>query len=214
MHIQKRVRCKFVFLAFVISVASGWSQEKPFTLEQVMNFAFPTDLVAAKKTGGFAWVSNARGSRNIWVAEPPDFKGRQITNYTGDDGQDVGELEWSPDGKSILYTRGGDLEFPERSYPNAATNPAGVEQDVWMVSVSGGAPRKLSEGRSPAVSPDGKQVAFIFKDQIWSTGFDPQAKAAQLIHSEGRADSLRWSPDGSRVGLCQPSQGTQPNRCL
>jgi dipeptidyl aminopeptidase/acylaminoacyl peptidase len=201
MRIRKHLHCTFIILAFTISAASVPGQEKPFTLEQVMSSAFPSDLAAAKKTGGFAWVSNARGARNIWVAEPPDFKGRQVTSYTGDDGQDVGELEWTPDGKSIVYTRGGDFEFPERSYPNPATNPAGVEQDVWLVSFSGSAPRKLGEGRAPAVSPDGKQVAFIFKDQVWSVGFDPQAKAAQLFHSEGRADSLRWSPDGSEMAF-------------
>jgi dipeptidyl aminopeptidase/acylaminoacyl peptidase len=201
MQIRTLIQPKLVFLAVMLSAVIAAAQVKPFTLEQVMSSAFPTDLVAAKKTGGFAWVSNAQGSRNIWVAEPPDFKGRQITHYTGDDGQDIGELEWTPDGKSVVYTRGGDFEFPERSYPNPASNPAGVEQDVWVVSTSGGEPRKLGEGRAPAVSPDGKQVAYIFKDQIWSAALELQAKAVQLLHSEGKADSLRWSSDGSRLAF-------------
>jgi dipeptidyl aminopeptidase/acylaminoacyl peptidase len=198
---KRRFHFEFILLAVWISVASCLGQEKPFTLEQVMSSAFPTDLVAATKGGGIAWVSNARGARNIWVALPPDYSTRQVTDYNADDGQDVGELEWAPDGKFIVYTRGGDLEFPGQSYPNPASDASGVEQDVWLVWPSGGGPRKLGEGHAPAVSQDGKQVAFIFKDQIWSTGLEPQAKAAQMVHAEGRADSLRWSPDGSQLAF-------------
>jgi dipeptidyl aminopeptidase/acylaminoacyl peptidase len=198
---RKCLAIEFILLILLAGAASVFAQEKPFTLEQVMSAPFPTDLVAAGKTAAFAWVFNARGVRNIWVAEAPDFKGRQITNYTEDDGQDVGELSWTPDGKAIVYTRGGDFEFPDRSYPNPAVNPAGVEQDVWVVSADGGAPRKLGEGRAPAVSPGGKQVAFIFKDQVWIAALDSATKSEQLFHSEGKADSLRWSPDGSQLAF-------------
>jgi dipeptidyl aminopeptidase/acylaminoacyl peptidase len=198
-----RNKCRFglILIAVVLSAGNVRAQEKAFTLEQVMSSPFPTDLVAAKTGGGFAWVFNARGARNIWVAEPPEYNGRQITPYTQDDGQDLGELEWTPDGKAIVYTRGGDFEFPDRSYPNPDINPAGVEQDVWAVSVSGGQPRKLGEGRSPAISPNGKQVAFIYKDQIWLAGIEGLVKAQQLIHGEGKSDSLRWSPDGTTLAF-------------
>jgi dipeptidyl aminopeptidase/acylaminoacyl peptidase len=198
---RKCLRLDFIGAAFLIAVVSFPAQDKPFTLEQVMSSPFPSELVASKGNGGFAWVFNARGARNIWAAEAPDFKGRQITNYTEDDGQDVGELSWTPDGKAIVYTRGGDFEFPERSYPNPSSNPAGVEQDVWEVAVSGGGPRKLGEGHSPAVSPDGKQVAILFKDQIWLAGIEGPAKAEELLHSEGKAGSLRWSPDGTQLAF-------------
>jgi dipeptidyl aminopeptidase/acylaminoacyl peptidase len=198
---RKRSTIAFILFVLLAGAASVFAQKRLFTLEQVMSVPFPTDLVAARKTAAFAWVFNTRGARNIWVAEAPDFKGRQITNYTGDDGQDLGELDWTPDGKALVYTRGGDFEFPDRSYPNPAVNPAGVEQDVWVVSVDGGAPRKLGEGRAPAVSPDGKQVAFIFKDQVWIAALDGASKAEQLMHTEGKADSLRWSPDGSKLAF-------------
>jgi dipeptidyl aminopeptidase/acylaminoacyl peptidase len=201
MPTRRNLRLNLIPFALLWAAVCASAQDVPFTLEQVMSSPFPTDVVAAQRTGGFAWVFNARGARNIWVAEPPGFKGRQITNYTEDDGQDVGELAWTPDGKNIVYTRGGDFEFPERSYPNPAINPSGVEQDVWKVSVSGGAPLKLGEGHSPSVSPDGRQVAFIFKDQIWLAGIEGLAKAEQLLHSEGKASSLRWSPDGAQLAF-------------
>jgi len=184
------------FLLFAGSLAA----QKPFTLEQVMSAPFPEDLVAASTGGNVAWRMDNRGSRNIWVASPPDYKGRQITSFTADDGQDIGQLEWTPDGRSIIYVRGGDFEM-RREDPNPTSNPAGVEQAIWMVSVTGGAPRKLAEGHSPAISPKGDRIAFVYKDQIWSVTPDGHEKAAQLVHSRGNVDDLRWSPDGAKVSF-------------
>jgi dipeptidyl aminopeptidase/acylaminoacyl peptidase len=148
-------------------------------------------------------VFDARGLRNIWVAEPSGggtYQSRQLTRYTQDDGQDVGELAWTPDGRAIVYVRGGDLEN-DSTYPNPASSPEGVQQDIWVVSVEGGALRKLAEGHSPAVSPKGDSVAYIFKDQVWQVKLADGAKPEQLIHDKGKSSSLRWSSDGSRLAF-------------
>ncbi len=65
---------------------------KTFTLEQVLSAPFPSELTAAPGGGKVAWLLNERGARNIWIAAAPDFKGVRLTNYTQDDGQDVGQL--------------------------------------------------------------------------------------------------------------------------
>jgi Tol biopolymer transport system component len=174
--------------------------EKPFTLEQVMANPFPEHLVAAPAGGRVAWQMNARGARNIWVAAPPDYRGRQITAFTQDDGQDIGEMSWTPDGRSIVFVRGGDFDM-RREAPNARSNPEGVEQGVWVIAADGGTPRKLGEGQSPAISPKGDQVAFLYKDQIWRAPLDGNGKAEQAVHSRGTAAALRWSPDGSKLAF-------------
>lgn len=166
-----------------------------------MSAPFPTHLAAAPAGGKVAWVLNARGARNIWVAEPPEYKGRRITAYVEDDGQDVGQLAWTPDAQAIVFTRGGDLEFLAREYTNPRSNPQGVEQNVWVISMSGGQPRKLGEGHSPAISPKGDGVAFVFKGQVWLAKTDGSEKAAQLIHARGDASSLRWSPDSAMLAF-------------
>jgi len=54
-----------------------------------------------------AWVFDAKGVRNIWVADSPGAaQARQITSFTADDGFDIGELAWSPDTKSIAFHQG------------------------------------------------------------------------------------------------------------
>ncbi len=190
--------------AFILFVLVGVPAARgSFTLEQVMSSPFPTELVASLTGGRVAWVFDARGLRNIWVAEPRGggaYLSRQLTQYTQDDGQDMGELTWTPDGRAIVYVRGGDLENAG-AYPNPASAPEGVEQDVWVVAVEGGAPRKLAEGHSPAVSPQGDSVAYIFKDQVWVVKLAAGAKPEQLIHDKGKSSSLRWSPDGSSLAF-------------
>ena len=70
-----------------------------FTLEQVLSAPFPSELVAAPGGGKVAWLLNDHGARNIWIAAAPDFKGMRLTNYTGDDGTDVGQVQWTADAR-------------------------------------------------------------------------------------------------------------------
>jgi dipeptidyl aminopeptidase/acylaminoacyl peptidase len=189
-----------VLAVSVLYAGVAAAQRQPFTLEQVMSSAFPSELVAGPAGGKVAWVLNAQGKRNIWVAEPPDYKGRPITDYREDDGQEIGELAWTPDAKAIVYVRGGDLEM-RREYPNPRSLPIGVEQGVLIVSLGGGQPVRLGEGYSPAVSPKGDRVAFLYKSQVWLAKVDGSEKPAQLIHARAEASRLRYSPDGSKLAF-------------
>ena len=171
-----------------------------FTLEQVLSGPFPTELTAAPKTGAVAWVLDQKGARNIWIAEAPAYKGRKLTNYLDDDGQEIAQVAWTPDGRSLVFVRGGDFEM-ERDNPNPAALAGGVEQAIWIVPLSGGEPRKISEGNQPAVSPKGDRIVFLKKNELWSVGLNDGDKPVQLIHEKGAQNELRWSPDGSFVAF-------------
>jgi dipeptidyl aminopeptidase/acylaminoacyl peptidase len=191
-----RVRSSLVPL-FACSLAFSASPTR-FSLEQVMSAPFPSDLTAAPKGGAVAWVLDQHGARNIWAADAPTYSGRQLTNYHDDDGQEIAELTWTPDGRSIVFVRGGDFDT-HRDNPNPASLPQGVEQAIWIVPLAGGATRKIADGSDPAISPAGGRIAFLRKDEIWSVTLDAGAQPAQLIHAKGQASELRWSPDGSKL---------------
>ena len=203
---------RMLFVAAILSlsavVAASESHEASskeaaggFTLEQVLSAPFPTDLVAAPAQGKFAWVASMRGQRNIWIAEPAEdgktYSTRSLTRYSADDGQDIGELAWTPDASAIAYTRGGDLEFSDKPAPNPAKAVEGVEQAVWVVALNGTGPRKVGEGHLLAISPQGGSLAYVLKDQIWLGKLADSDKPVQLLHTRGSIHSLRWSPDGS-----------------
>ncbi len=193
----------FVYSACVLAALLGavaGAQPAPFTLEQILGAPFPSELVAAPTGGKMAWVFTASGVRNLWVAEPPDYQGRPVTAYSEDDGQALSDLRWTPDGQALVYVRGGSTNR-EGEYPNPLSDPAGVKQTIWLVSLDGGQPRRLGEGQAPAVSPKGDGVAFLHKGQIWWAAVDPGEEPKQLIHARGRCESLRWSPDGSKLAF-------------
>lgn len=170
-----------------------------FTLQQVLSAPFSSALQAAPTGGRFLWIANQEGKRNIWVAEASGsaYTAHRVTTDDADDGIDLGDIVWTPDGEQIVYARGGDFEFPEKPAANPAMLPQGLEEDIWIVGVHGSDARKLAAGRSPAVSPDGATIAYLDNDQIWTLNLrDASAKPAQLFHGRGKLGSLEWSPDG------------------
>ncbi len=128
--------CGFVLSAFAAVSAGAQS----FTIQQVLSAPFSSGLQAAPAGGRFLWIANQQGKRNIWVAEASGsaYTVHRVTNDDADDGIDVGDIAWTPDGEHIVYVRGGDFEFPEKPSPNPAMLPQGIEQDIWMVGVHGG----------------------------------------------------------------------------
>ena len=173
---------------------------KSFTLEQVLSAPFPYELIAAPGGSKVAWLLNERGARNVWTAAAPDFKGVRLTNYTRDDGQDVGQLRWTPDAKAVIYVRGGDLEFLGRPDPNPMADPAGVDQSIW-IAAPGEAPRKIGAGQTPVVSPKGDRLAYLLGGQIWTAPLSGAGAASLLIQARSgvTAGQIRWSPDGGKL---------------
>ena len=85
----------------------------------------PYGLTSASHAPRVAWVFDKKGERNIWVADAPDFVSRQITHYTGDDGQAIASVKLTPDGKTIVYVRGS-----ETNKEGASANPQSLTEDA------------------------------------------------------------------------------------
>ena len=167
-----------------------------------MSAPFPSELTAAPGGGAVAWLLNEGGARNVWYAVAPDFKGVRLTSWTEDDGQDIGQLRFTADGKTLIFVRGGDLEYLGHPDPNPMSDPAGVEQNIWIVS-PGEKPREIAQGHSPAVSPKGGRIAFLRAGQVWTASLEGSAEPAQLVHTRSgvTAEELRWSPDGGKLAF-------------
>ena len=169
------------------------------TLDQFLGAPFASEMHAAPGGGKVVWLLNERGARNLWAASAPDYKGHRLTSYKEDDGQDIGMIEWSSDGRSVVYVRGGDLEHIGRDNPNPRNLPQIPEQAIYAIAFDGGAAKKLADGHSPAISKDG-HIAFVRNGQIWMTTVDGE-KPAEAVHSKATANTLRWSPDGSELAF-------------
>lgn len=203
---MKWSRLLLLLLSLIALAASAQSQPpaqpaKPTGagsgIEQLMSAPFPSDLAPAPAGGHIAWVQNAAGVRNIWIATAPEYTARPVTQFKTDDGLEISQLTWTADAASILFVRGG-APNREGQIPNPMSDPAGAEQSVWSVPIGTGEPKRLGEGHSPAASKSGR-LTWIQKGQVMSASGD--ARPEPLFKMRGGASSLRWSPDGAQLAF-------------
>jgi dipeptidyl aminopeptidase/acylaminoacyl peptidase len=191
-------------LCLAISTAAA-ADATGFTIEQILSAPFAAGIVVAADGPDVAWVSNAAGRRNVWLATAmpgkTEFSSRPVTRYSADDGLDITDLAFVPHHQQLLYARGGDSEFPDKPAPNPAELTAGVEQKVFLVGFHGGAPLKLGAGHAPVASPSGDRVLYLHHGDVFTVEPRMGAKARQLFKTRGTADSLRFSPDGRKLAF-------------
>jgi dipeptidyl aminopeptidase/acylaminoacyl peptidase len=185
-----------------LALAAGASAAPP--LDQFLSYPFLGELTAADQADRVAWVRNLKGARNIWVAAGPGFTPRQVTANAEDDGQELTNLSFSPDGARLVWVRGGDHDANWPAAGNLQPDPASAADQpqltIWTASTAGGAPVKLTEGDMPVISAAGL-VAYLKDGQVWSADPAGKAKAERLFFDRGRDAALVWSPDGTRLAF-------------
>jgi len=86
------------------------------------------------------FVSYRAGTPHIWKMNADGSNQQQLTTASGETSPHC-----SPDGRFVVYwVFGSD------------------NKGLWKIPINGGAAVKLAAGRMPGVSPDGKQVAYVF----------------------------------------------------
>ena len=183
-------------------------------------------LILAAAAAAGLWLKITNGSGEI-----PPFESRQITTRPGLEGDPA----ISPDGRSVAFLaqngEGWDIWIvdvkggsPLRLVADGAVNasPAwfpdgsalafacytGQSSNIWKVPRFGGAPIFLvPEALDPAVSPDGRRIAFARSERggysrIWAADIGAPRSARRLTgDSDGVWNHLRpsWSPDGRTI---------------
>jgi dipeptidyl aminopeptidase/acylaminoacyl peptidase len=101
----------------------------------------------------------------------------------------VSDPQVSPDGNWVAFTI-GDLNWDGNKYVN----------QIYLAPVGGGSIKQLSKAdkgaaSQPRWSPDGKRIAFINGDQIWTMKPDG-SDTVQITAISSGAGGPVWSPDG------------------
>jgi len=211
---MKSHRFAMAGLAVVVVVllsASFASAQESFTIEQILSYAFPSELVSAKKADRIAWFEAERGLRNVYTAAAPNFKPVCVTDFKQDDGKELTGLRISDDGSVIVFVRGQGTNR-EGWIANPSSEPSGGHQEIWAVGTRRGKPTKLADGTGPALSPNGKWVLFVRDGQIYEAPVNLTGKPGgaasdePLIKAWGRNGGPRWSTDSRKVAFVSNRQ--------
>ena len=192
-----------VVAATGVTPAAQKSPAEPFTVDQILSLPTPDNLTASPVGSMVAWTFNERGVRNVYAAEAPDFKPRRLTAYLDDDGQELTNLSFSSDGRTIVFVRGGDHGSNRPSdggSPNPGASPTQPKMQVWSVPAAGGSPRLIGDGDDPAIAPDSRRVAFVRERRIWIAPIEG-GKPEAAFFARGTSDSPVWSPDGGTLAF-------------
>jgi TolB protein len=133
-----------------------------------------------------AFASKREGATHIFVMNADGTGTRRLTSGRDDDSYP----SWSPDGRSIVFSRGG--------------------QDLYVIAAGGGTARRIdtdeASEREPAWSPDGRWIAYSRREpgtpirELWLIRPDGTGRR-QLTRLNAVSTSPAWSPDGWRIAF-------------
>jgi len=213
-HHRVRMAGITVVVVFLLLGSMSFAQ-KSFTIEQILSYSFPSDLVSAKKADRIAWCEVEKGLRNVYTAVAPGFKPVRLTDFMQDDGKELSELKISDDGSVVVFVRG---QGPNREgwIANPSSKPEGGHQEIWAVNTRKGKPVKIAEANGPVLSPNGKWVVYIRDGQIFEAPVNVMGKSGgstanePLIKAWGRNGDPKWSPDSRKIAFVT----TRPDHSL
>ena len=168
-------------------------------LEDFLSHPVESEFASSMDGKNIAWVINDHGKRNIIVKTGSDFP-RLLTDYQQDDGQEISQLAFSPNGTKLLFVRGGEANRVGQS-PNPASLAEGAEMAIYYKEISSKSPpAKITSGNSPLFNKK-DLVKFIFsKDgQIYESPMDVNAVPKPLFIARGRNSDPKFSPIGNEV---------------
>jgi Tol biopolymer transport system component len=104
---------------------------------------------------------------------------------------------WTRSGRHVLYSTNvpGDPGTPR----------------MWRIGASGGRPHSLGRGRFARMSPDGRKIAFVLGDDVWTMNPDGSGRRRIVDHPKGSMSwQLAWSPNGRRIAYVFYPEVDQP----
>ena len=182
-----------IALVFLLKLSTAQTN-----LEQFLGHPTESNFVSSADGKNIAWTINDAGKRNVMIKTGNDLP-RMLTDYQQDDGQEISQLAFSPNGTKLVFVRGGGANQKGQN-PNPASLAEGTDQAIYFKDIaSKSAPSKIAQGHSPLFYPDGLKVLFAKGGQIYETNLDINAAPKLLFVARGSNFNPRFSPNGIDV---------------
>jgi len=181
-----------ILLGLAFRLASGQN------LEQFLSHPIESNFASSADGKNIAWVINDHGKRNIMIRIGTELP-KLFTDYQQDDGQEISQLTFSPNGTKLIFVRGGGANGNGQN-PNPASLPEGTEQAIYYRDINSKSPAsKIAPGHSPQFYPDGLKILFAKGGQILETSLEINASPKLLFVARGSNYGPRFSPNGNEI---------------
>ncbi len=186
---------KYLCLLFVCLYQIGIAQTP---LEQFLSHPIESNFASTSDGKNIAWVINDHDKRNVMIKVGNELP-RLLTDYQQDDGQEISQLVFSPNGTKLVFVRGGGVNSKGQN-PNPASLTEGVDQSLYVKDIASKNPAaKITQGNSPVFYPDGLKILFSKGGQIYETSLDINTTPKLLFVARGSNYGPKFSPSGNDV---------------
>jgi hypothetical protein len=138
----------------------------------------------ASRGGGGSLCTNNYGMKWGDFVVVTDRRGGEVARFEG-----YTAPEWLPDGRLLMMgtqcRRGGVWVTDASLRSLSRVDGDQVNVPAW----------------APAVSPDGRQVAFVLSNQLWSLSLTGRPELTQLTRLPKSVMAATWSPDGRALAV-------------
>jgi len=169
-------------------LVSGLDAKQPENLEAPSGVNFGPTLSPDGKRLAFLHSPRDDGRYDIWVGTAKGNDAQQLTTT-----RSVSDVVWAPHGDWLAFVRDWKADT--------------LEGQILLIRPSGGNERVLvQQGDAPDWSPDGKQVAYVHDNGIWTVGVG--GGNPRLIVRNARAPA--WSRDGKQIAFLRSEKCPRP----
>jgi dipeptidyl aminopeptidase/acylaminoacyl peptidase len=162
---------------------------------------WPSQLAWARKAHqlGFLWNEHGGAFRDLYAYNADTKKLTRLTDLAGlKDPINDSEAELDIHRKQYLPPPSGLTGFDLSSDGSQAV--FSYRGDLFMVSTTGGAPRRLTKTKAaesgPQFSPDGTRIAYTQAGQLYVTTLGGMIDQRTDIRPPASLQGFRWSPNG------------------
>ena len=161
------------------STAVSQAPSQPLTIDTLLEIRHPSAGTWSPDGDAVAFLWDRGGVQNVWLVKPGSAA-LALTSYA--EGL-IDSLEWSADGRSLLFVRRGQLARVPRD--------GGAPQSVWAASAPVG---------DVVLSPDRMRVAFVRDGELYVRPL-AGGPGRRLTRGLGTVSGPAWSPDGTRLAF-------------
>jgi dipeptidyl aminopeptidase/acylaminoacyl peptidase len=210
----------WLLLGGTILLAQTADHSGRLTIDRLIDIRHPSDAKWSPDGKSVAFLWDRGGVQNVWVTSGESAP-RQVTSY---DTELIESLDWSADGKTLLFVRDGlllrvarDGGEPESVWLETSATPVRQSKNTSstnsdVAATNTGVAAGLQSGRSShevpanrrvsdvALSPDGGRVAFIRDGDVFVRAI-AAGPELRLTRGLGGASGPVWSPAGDRIAF-------------